>query len=181
MIILKKNIMWHIFFILWWSIRSGIRFKTSFYLNFFIFTTIRQILICSSSELLLFSLSDHPRWLLDFFSVTKVSFLQLGTLDLHMSRFMTFKADDLVAFFLVLLLECYVLSSRGMLELSYIFHHLLELFGHKIYFLIRGISKTIVWAIRLNHFHFKSFRETLLFFSSGSSLSRLEGNISVLW
>ena len=90
-----------------------------------------------------------PRWLLDFFFlVTGIFFLlQLETLNFHMSKFLTFKVDDLVAFFLVFLLESCVLSSGGMLELSFLFQHMLEFSRHESHFLIYGSSKIVVWTI----------------------------------
>ena len=53
-----------------------------------------------------------------------------------MSRFPIFEANDLIAFLLVFVFDSCVLSSRGILELSFLLHHLLELSGHKSHFII---------------------------------------------
>ena len=112
MTIMKKNIIGHIFFIIWWSTKRGIRFKTIFYLKFFIYifhqTDVRLLIIWTTTLLTVWDILGNHK-----------TFLQVGTLNLHMWRLSTFKADDLVAF-LVFLFESGVISSRGMLKLSFL-------------------------------------------------------------
>lgn len=62
MTILKKNIIGHIFFIIWWKTRRGIRFRASFYFNLFVCLPsdrfwLAYCLSCCSSHCL-----SHPKW-----------------------------------------------------------------------------------------------------------------------
>ena len=52
--------------------------------------------------------------------------------------------DDPIALLLVFLLEPGVFSSKGVLKLSFIFHHLFEVPGHEGHFIIYGSLRTII-------------------------------------
>lgn len=154
MIVLKENVIGHIFFIIWWSIRRGIKFKTRIYLSLLVCinyqTNIGLLIIWTTTFLTVWViLGDHHTFL---FLVPKISFfLKLGILSLHVSRIFAFKAGDFIAPLFVVLLEPCVLSFRGVMKLLILIHDLFELFGHEGHLIIYESFK-VIWSIKFNIF-----------------------------
>ena len=154
--VLKKNIVGHIFFIVWWRTRGRVRFKVGFYLNLLVcicHQTDVSLLIVWTAALFTISVILVDRWTF-LFLVSKMCFyFQLRTFCLHMSRFLTLEADALVAFLLPFLLKFCIFMFGRVLEPSFLCHHLFEFSWHKGHFIVCGSFRTIILAIRLSHMH----------------------------
>ena len=135
MVVLKKNIIGHFFFIVLWREEEVSDLEQVFTSTFLFISTIRMILAWSSFELLLLYLSELSQVTITIFFFVSPKFLFFFLVeDSQPSCVQAFCIQSKWFHCFPPCISswiCFIFSFGGMLKLSFLFHHLFKLPRHK--------------------------------------------------